>query len=106
MGQTRTLFHIKLFCCQINEHPAGCSGSDHKNARSHFVCRAFDGHRFQPLVEDSKAEKEMFLTSQSGRKIRMSAAVKGVLRSNSYHGVESPVVSRVHEQDSSQGELM
>ena len=45
----------------------------------------------------------MFLTSQSGRKIRMSAAVKGVLRSNSYHGVESPVVSRVHEQDSSQG---
>lgn len=95
-----------MYCCQVIEHSAGCCESDHKNAQSHFVCRAFDGHSFQPLVEDSKAEKELFLTSQSGRKIRMSAAVKEVLRSNSYHAVESPVVSRVHEQNSSHGKLI
>ena len=92
-----------VFCCQVSEHAVGCCGSDHKKARSHFVCRAFDGHNFQPLVEDSKTENEVFTTSQSGRKIRMTAAAKAVLRSNSYNNVESPVITRSHVQDSSQG---
>jgi len=90
-----------LFCSQVVEHSAGCSGSGHEYAQFHFVCRAFDGRNFQPLAEGSKAEKEVFLMSQLGRKIRRSAAVKGVIRKNGYHGVESPVTT-VHEQNSSQ----
>jgi len=33
----------------------------------------------------------------------MSAAARAVLRSNSYHGVDSPVITTCHEQDKSKG---
>jgi len=91
-------------CCQVIEHAANCPGTEHKNARSHFVCRAFDGHRFQLLTEDIKAGAETILTSRSGRKVRMSAAARAVLRSNScYDDVESPTVTTYREQHKSKG---
>lgn len=87
----------------MTEHSPGCSGLDHTNAQSHFVCRAFDGHNFQPIIEDSKIETEVLLTSQSGRKIRMSVGARAALRSKSTH-VESPMITRRCEDNSSQGD--
>ena len=89
----------------MSEHSADCCGTDHKNAHSHFVCRAFDGHSFQPLVEASKAESETtILTSQSGRKVQMSRAARTVLRSKGCNEtVASPIVIRSNKQDSTEG---
>ena len=94
-----------LYCCQVSEHAADCTATDHKHARSHFVCRAFDGHNFHPLVEDGKAESGDVLTSRSGRKIQLSRAARAVLRSKgcSDISVSSPMVIKNDKQDKSQG---
>jgi len=94
-----------LSCCQVSEHAADCPATDHKHARSHFVCRAFDGHNFHPLVEDGKAESGDVLTSRSGRKIQLSRAARAVLRSKgcSDISVASPMVVKNDKQDKSQG---
>ena len=59
-------------------------------------------------MEDNKTESETIVTSRSGRKIRMNAAARAVVRSNSHCGgvespVESPVVTRCREQEKSKG---
>jgi len=79
----------------VSEHPADCPGADHKNARSHFVCRAFDGRRFQPLAEDSKFKTETILTSRSGRKVALNASARAALRSNGCDDdIKSPTITR------------
>jgi len=89
----------------VNEHAADCRGTDHKNARSHFVCRAFDGHSFQPRVEVSDAECGTFVTSRSGRKIHMSRAARAVLRRKGCDESDaSPIVIRSDRQQQDKDE--
>lgn len=88
----------------MSEHSANCRGTDHKDARSHFVCRAFDGHDFQPLVEDIEVESGTVLTSRSGRKIQLSRAARAVLRSKGYSdSVMSPTVVKTVKEDKAEG---
>ena len=97
---------VSLCVSQVTEHPAGCTGADHKNARSHFVCRAFNGHNFFPLVEDSVAQSGIVLASRSGRKIQLSRAARAILRSkgtDSDSATSSPVIARSDKRDKARG---